>query len=159
MGCLEFHGVFGRDKQVYFFWYLFFILPENYKIRVLEISVSQSGLKLYLCQNKNLFDSFLLRNNAEKSHLLNQVICLGNTENTTFRRIFFAAAMLFLLIFSSIIYPANTLKCHAEPFLVPYEWYQPGDILIGGMTSQIIYIFNQLLFEEHPSQNLFSIPK
>ncbi|KAG8140919.1 hypothetical protein E2320_003543, partial [Naja naja] len=72
---------------------------------------------------------------------------------------FFAADMLFLLIFSSNIYPANTLKCHADPFLVPYEWYHPGDILIGGMTSQIIYIFNEQLFDEYPTQKLFNIPK
>ncbi|KAM6449208.1 vomeronasal type-2 receptor 26-like [Liasis olivaceus] len=57
-----------------------------------------------------------------------------------------------------IVIKVNTLKCQADPFPVPSEWYQPGDLLIGEMTSQILYMFNEQSFEEYPSQNLFNIP-
>ncbi|KAF7235454.1 Vomeronasal type-2 receptor 26, partial [Varanus komodoensis] len=43
-------------------------------------------------------------------------------------------------------------------FSVPHEWYQPGDLLFGAMVSQITYAFDEVLFNKHPSQNLFQIP-
>ncbi|XP_053216440.1 vomeronasal type-2 receptor 26-like [Podarcis raffonei] len=39
---------------------------------------------------------------------------------------------------------------------VYYCWYQPGDLLIGGISSQIIYVFNPVSFKVHPSQELKS---
>ncbi|XP_077773972.1 vomeronasal type-2 receptor 26-like [Podarcis muralis] len=44
-----------------------------------------------------------------------------------------------------------------DPFPVPNEWYQPGGLFIGGMTSQIIYASQEVCFHEHPSQKLFEI--
>ncbi|XP_032092480.1 vomeronasal type-2 receptor 26-like [Thamnophis elegans] len=50
----------------------------------------------------------------------------------------------------------NALKCpEVDAFPVPHEWYQPGEVLIGGMASQIIYAFSEHLFYEHPSQELY----
>ncbi|KAL8177259.1 UNVERIFIED_CONTAM: hypothetical protein K2H54_043797 [Gekko kuhli] len=50
-------------------------------------------------------------------------------------------------------------KCPVSYALpVPHEWYQPGDFIIGGITSQVFYAFHIPSFEEHPSQKLFDIP-
>ncbi|XP_015275478.1 PREDICTED: vomeronasal type-2 receptor 26-like [Gekko japonicus] len=50
-------------------------------------------------------------------------------------------------------------KCPTNDALpVPHEWYQPGDFLIGGVTSQVLYMSHKPSFEEHPSQKLFDIP-
>ncbi|XP_058036721.1 vomeronasal type-2 receptor 26-like [Ahaetulla prasina] len=50
----------------------------------------------------------------------------------------------------------NALKCpEVDPFPVPHEWYQPGDLLIGGMASQIIYAFREHSFYQHPFQELY----
>ncbi|XP_060540846.1 vomeronasal type-2 receptor 26-like [Pantherophis guttatus] len=45
------------------------------------------------------------------------------------------------------------LKCHQSDLIpIPHEWYQPADLLIGGMISQFLYAFSEDLFEEMPSQ-------
>ncbi|KAH0626207.1 hypothetical protein JD844_001044 [Phrynosoma platyrhinos] len=49
----------------------------------------------------------------------------------------------------------DSLTCPAsEPLAVPHEWYQPGGLLIGGISSQIIYTFYELSFKEPPSEEL-----
>ncbi|XP_053117093.1 vomeronasal type-2 receptor 26-like [Hemicordylus capensis] len=54
-------------------------------------------------------------------------------------------------------YRIDAIKCpENDPLPVPHEWYQPGNLLIGGISSQIIYIFS---FKKHPSQDLgFDLP-
>ncbi|XP_032092316.1 extracellular calcium-sensing receptor-like [Thamnophis elegans] len=52
-----------------------------------------------------------------------------------------------------------TLRCPArDAFLVPHEWYQPGDFVIGGMVSQIVYHFYEIIFKEHPSLKGYGLP-
>nr|XP_028560627.1 vomeronasal type-2 receptor 26-like [Podarcis muralis] len=52
------------------------------------------------------------------------------------------------------------MKCPAaDPILVPHEWGQVGDLFIGGIVSQTTYLFEEVLFKEHPSQELFGIPQ
>nr|XP_028560713.1 vomeronasal type-2 receptor 26-like [Podarcis muralis] len=46
----------------------------------------------------------------------------------------------------------------SDPFPVPHEWYQPGGLIIGGISSQIFYAFYEVFFREQPSQNMFTIP-
>ncbi|XP_062993210.1 vomeronasal type-2 receptor 26-like [Elgaria multicarinata webbii] len=51
------------------------------------------------------------------------------------------------------------MKCPLnDPRPAPHEWYQPGRILIGGISSQFTYTSNEVLFEEQPSQKLAGIP-
>ncbi|KAG8148037.1 hypothetical protein E2320_022581, partial [Naja naja] len=58
--------------------------------------------------------------------------------------------MLFLLMF--LMHRVATLRCPAsEAFPVPHEWYQPGELVIGGMVSHIFYHFYEIEFKEHPS--------
>ncbi|KAG8140909.1 hypothetical protein E2320_003537, partial [Naja naja] len=41
-----------------------------------------------------------------------------------------------------------------NPFPVPHERNQSGDLLIGGMLSQIMYILGEVYYMEHPLQEL-----
>ncbi|XP_053116932.1 vomeronasal type-2 receptor 26-like [Hemicordylus capensis] len=67
--------------------------------------------------------------------------------------------IVMLLLLSSEDHKANAIKCPMnDPLPVPHEWYQPGDILIGGIASQIIYYFDELSFNGDPSQELFKVP-
>ncbi|XP_039182640.1 vomeronasal type-2 receptor 26-like [Crotalus tigris] len=53
----------------------------------------------------------------------------------------------------------KTLPCHlGEPIPVPYEWYQQGDYVIGGMVSMASYQFNEVSFQQHPSLEYFGHP-
>ncbi|XP_058036539.1 extracellular calcium-sensing receptor-like [Ahaetulla prasina] len=58
--------------------------------------------------------------------------------------------MMFLLML--LVQKAVTLSCPAsDVFPIPHEWYQPGDLIVGGMVSQIIHSFIEIEFKEHPS--------
>uniref|UniRef100_A0A670K5X8 G-protein coupled receptors family 3 profile domain-containing protein n=1 Tax=Podarcis muralis TaxID=64176 RepID=A0A670K5X8_PODMU len=66
---------------------------------------------------------------------------------------------MFLLLLSPIVCKEETMKCPtSDPVPVPHEWYQPGGILIGGLGSQIMYVFHGISFNEHPSQK-FTVTK
>ncbi|XP_054850388.1 vomeronasal type-2 receptor 26-like [Eublepharis macularius] len=45
-----------------------------------------------------------------------------------------------------------------KPVPVPHEWYQSGDILIGGITSHIFYYFHEITFKVNPSQEFLEVP-
>ncbi|XP_070810647.1 vomeronasal type-2 receptor 26-like [Pituophis catenifer annectens] len=65
--------------------------------------------------------------------------------------------MLFLLML--LVQKAVTLSCPAsDAFLIPHEWYQPGDLIVGGMVSQIIHYFFEIEFKEHPSLIPYELP-
>ncbi|XP_058036551.1 vomeronasal type-2 receptor 26-like [Ahaetulla prasina] len=64
---------------------------------------------------------------------------------------------MFLLMF--LVHRVVTLSCPAsDPFLVPHEWYQPGDFTIGGMATQIVYHFYEIKFIEHPAITPYEVP-
>ncbi|KAK9398128.1 type-2 vomeronasal receptor [Crotalus adamanteus] len=64
---------------------------------------------------------------------------------------------LLLLVF--LLNKIVTLSCPAShAFLVPHDWYQPGDLIIGGMVSQIVYFFSEIKFKEHPSLKGYGLP-
>ncbi|KAK9398185.1 type-2 vomeronasal receptor [Crotalus adamanteus] len=65
--------------------------------------------------------------------------------------------MLFFLIF--LMHKVVTLRCpSSEAFPVPHEWFQPGDLIIGGMVSHIFYHFFGIEFKEHPSLKPYDLP-
>nr|XP_056719707.1 vomeronasal type-2 receptor 26-like [Euleptes europaea] len=53
------------------------------------------------------------------------------------------------------------MKCpeNYDTLPLPHEWYQPGDLFIGGISSQIIYTLHTIPFTEHPLQELFELPE
>ncbi|XP_053117167.1 vomeronasal type-2 receptor 26-like [Hemicordylus capensis] len=46
-----------------------------------------------------------------------------------------------------------------DPSAVPHESYQSGDFLVGGVTSQIISIFDKFPFNKHPSRELIHLSR
>ncbi|KAK9398198.1 type-2 vomeronasal receptor [Crotalus adamanteus] len=44
----------------------------------------------------------------------------------------------------------------ASPIL--HEWHKPGNLIIGGITAQILYVFEEHSFDEHPSHKSFLTP-
>ncbi|XP_058036537.1 vomeronasal type-2 receptor 26-like [Ahaetulla prasina] len=64
---------------------------------------------------------------------------------------------MFLLMF--LVHKIGTLSCPAsEAFLVPHEWYQPGDFTIGGMASHMGYHFYEMKFVENPALTPYELP-
>ncbi|XP_060137341.1 vomeronasal type-2 receptor 26-like [Zootoca vivipara] len=58
-----------------------------------------------------------------------------------------------------IVCKDNTMQCPGgDPIPVPHEWYQPGDLLIGGIASQIFYHSSEIQFKEDPAQELLEVP-
>ncbi|XP_060110653.1 vomeronasal type-2 receptor 26-like [Heteronotia binoei] len=45
-----------------------------------------------------------------------------------------------------------------DPLPVPHEWFQPGDLLIGEITSQLFYHLHEIDFSQHPAQELYRDP-
>lgn len=69
--------------------------------------------------------------------------------------------VVLLILWPPVVARASAITgCPASsPLPVPHEWYQPGNLVIGGIASQIIYIFHQVSFTKHPSQELgFELP-
>ncbi|XP_060540840.1 vomeronasal type-2 receptor 26-like [Pantherophis guttatus] len=65
--------------------------------------------------------------------------------------------MLFLLMFLG--HKVIALSCPENDVLaVPHEWYHPGDLVIGGILSHIIYHSYETEFKEHPSVEPFDLP-
>ncbi|XP_032092505.1 vomeronasal type-2 receptor 116-like [Thamnophis elegans] len=64
---------------------------------------------------------------------------------------------MFLMMF--LVHKVVTLKCPAsDALLVPHEWYQPGDLIIGGIASHFAYHLYEAKFSENPSQKPYEIP-
>ncbi|XP_058036541.1 vomeronasal type-2 receptor 26-like [Ahaetulla prasina] len=64
---------------------------------------------------------------------------------------------MFLLMF--LVHKVGTLSCPAsDAFLVPHEWYQPGDFTIGGMASHIVYHFYEIKFDKNPARTPYEVP-
>ncbi|XP_053120151.1 vomeronasal type-2 receptor 26-like [Hemicordylus capensis] len=68
--------------------------------------------------------------------------------------------MIFLLLpLHHVVNKAQTIKCTGmKPVDIPHEWYQPGEILIGGITTHIHYLIPKLRFKQHPSREIMTIP-
>ncbi|XP_062992812.1 vomeronasal type-2 receptor 26-like [Elgaria multicarinata webbii] len=60
---------------------------------------------------------------------------------------------------------AHSINCTTADDLlpIPHQFYQPGDLVIGGIVSQIFFLYDILSFMEQPAQmlhdELFSVPK
>lgn len=68
--------------------------------------------------------------------------------------------MVLMLLLPHIVCKADSIKCpQSDPLPVPHEWYQPGGLLIGGMTSQTFFVFHKVSFKDHPLEEMgFNLP-
>ncbi|XP_077774167.1 vomeronasal type-2 receptor 26-like [Podarcis muralis] len=67
--------------------------------------------------------------------------------------------LLLLLLLPDLLCKVHTVKLtNNNPVDIPHEWYEPGDLLIGGMVSHMNYVFPKILFNRHPSQVSYKTP-
>lgn len=67
---------------------------------------------------------------------------------------FLSLQLLLLLLPETEGRPTPAL-CTMNDFLqTQYQYYQPGDLVLGGMTSQYFSISDRILFDEHPKRKL-----
>ncbi|XP_053216230.1 vomeronasal type-2 receptor 26-like [Podarcis raffonei] len=67
--------------------------------------------------------------------------------------------LLLLLLLSQMVHKGHSVKCAGNnPIHVPSEWYQPGEIIIGGIASHTVYILPNVSFKEHPSKDWVKFP-
>ncbi|XP_054850482.1 vomeronasal type-2 receptor 26-like [Eublepharis macularius] len=62
--------------------------------------------------------------------------------------------MVLLQLFPCIACKADVKNCAIKEIPIPHEWYQPGDLLIGGMTSQFTHDVHELKFKEYVPEDL-----
>ncbi|XP_077169311.1 vomeronasal type-2 receptor 26-like [Paroedura picta] len=68
--------------------------------------------------------------------------------------------MLLLVLPCRIVCPMSSINCsiYDDPFPIPHNFYQPGDILIGGIATQVTYFNNPPSFLEHPARMVLDEP-
>nr|XP_020633807.1 vomeronasal type-2 receptor 26-like [Pogona vitticeps] len=68
--------------------------------------------------------------------------------------------LVWLLLFARTVSQAKSLMCPiSDPLPVPHEWYQRGDLLFGGIASQMMCLLSLIFFKKHPSKELgFDLP-
>ncbi|XP_077169316.1 vomeronasal type-2 receptor 26-like [Paroedura picta] len=68
--------------------------------------------------------------------------------------------MLLLVLPCRIVCPMSSINCsiYDDPFPIPHNFYQPGDLLIGGIATQVTYLNNPQSFLEHPSRMVLDEP-
>ncbi|XP_077774148.1 vomeronasal type-2 receptor 26-like [Podarcis muralis] len=67
--------------------------------------------------------------------------------------------LLLLLLLPYMVPKVHTVFCSRNiPVDIPHEWYEEGDLVIGGIASHIFYLFPHLSFKKHPSQEFIDIP-
>ncbi|XP_060112566.1 vomeronasal type-2 receptor 26-like [Heteronotia binoei] len=74
---------------------------------------------------------------------------------------YFSVWMLWLVLLSYIISRGSNLKCpRHEAIPVPHKWFQSGELLVGGISSQIGYEVHSLSFNIQPSSlDMFGLPQ
>ncbi|XP_070585147.1 vomeronasal type-2 receptor 26-like [Erythrolamprus reginae] len=64
-----------------------------------------------------------------------------------------------ILVLPELSRKVQPLKCTGdEAIQIPQEWYQKGEILIGGLMSHVHYILPKIIFNRHPSEESVNIP-
>ncbi|XP_077774146.1 vomeronasal type-2 receptor 26-like [Podarcis muralis] len=67
--------------------------------------------------------------------------------------------LLLLLLLPNMVPQVHTVVCSRNnPVDITHEWYEEGDLVIGGIVSFIRYLFPKLSFKKHPSQVFIDIP-
>nr|XP_034957010.1 vomeronasal type-2 receptor 26-like [Zootoca vivipara] len=76
----------------------------------------------------------------------------------------FVNRTILLLVILLVLLCHTVCKTHIncsifdDPQPIPHNFYQPGDLLIGGIVSQVLYFYNNLSFIEQPGQVLINEP-
>lgn len=86
---------------------------------------------------------------------MERLMCRGNMV----LRMGMMLALFFLFFLPNGMNMLHAFSCTGQdPLYIPHEWYEPGDFFIGGMVSHIHYVFFNIFFNKHPSQEPLNIP-
>ncbi|XP_077774162.1 vomeronasal type-2 receptor 26-like [Podarcis muralis] len=67
--------------------------------------------------------------------------------------------LLLLLLLPNMVPKVHTVVCSRNnPVHIPHEWYEQGDLIIGGIVSHIHYVFPSISFHQHPSHDFIDNP-
>ncbi|XP_060110742.1 vomeronasal type-2 receptor 26-like [Heteronotia binoei] len=72
-----------------------------------------------------------------------------------------SSVMLLLIVFLNpqLVCEVRALQCtQTEPLQIQHEWYQPSEIIIGGIVSLIFHSIPKILFVKHPSEASSNFP-
>ncbi|XP_062992821.1 vomeronasal type-2 receptor 26-like [Elgaria multicarinata webbii] len=58
------------------------------------------------------------------------------------------------------VYKTHSSNCtrSEDPLPIPHEFYQPGDLIIGGIVSQVFFLYDNLSFMEQPAEMVLDEP-
>ncbi|XP_062993132.1 vomeronasal type-2 receptor 26-like [Elgaria multicarinata webbii] len=69
------------------------------------------------------------------------------------RMVLLLLLLLLFLLLPKVVWKVHAMKCSGnQPPYIPQEWYQPGDLFIGGVTSHLHYPPPKVSFLRHPSK-------
>ncbi|XP_060110604.1 vomeronasal type-2 receptor 26-like [Heteronotia binoei] len=67
--------------------------------------------------------------------------------------------VVLLLLFHPVDWREHTMLCSMlDPLPIPHEQYQPGDLLLGGVSSMITYTLHTSSFRVHPAEKAYEDP-
>ncbi|XP_061447707.1 vomeronasal type-2 receptor 26-like [Rhineura floridana] len=68
--------------------------------------------------------------------------------------------VLLLILLGHTVCKTHSINCsiHDDPLPIPHEFYQPGELLIGEIVSQVFFLYNLLSFKEQPAQIVIDEP-
>nr|XP_056720335.1 vomeronasal type-2 receptor 26-like [Euleptes europaea] len=68
--------------------------------------------------------------------------------------------LLLLLLLCGTVSRKHSINCitDVDPLPLPHEFYQPGDLVVGEIASQVLYLYETPSFKEQPTQMLINEP-
>ncbi|XP_034957594.2 vomeronasal type-2 receptor 26-like [Zootoca vivipara] len=67
--------------------------------------------------------------------------------------------MLILILLCHSVCKTHSINCSIyDPLPVPHEYYQPGDLVIGEIVSQVVIMSDKLTFTKPPTETLIDEP-
>ncbi|XP_015267825.1 PREDICTED: vomeronasal type-2 receptor 26-like [Gekko japonicus] len=68
--------------------------------------------------------------------------------------------VLLIVLLRHTVCKTDDVNCtiYDDPLPIPHEFYQPGNLLIGGMVSQVFCFYNTLNFMEQPAEMVIDDP-
>lgn len=88
-----------------------------------------------------------------RSSLAFQIQLRLRTEGSSSIIMMESLLLLLLLVLPHTVCKAGADRCMGNaPIGIPHEWHQPGEMLVGGITTHIYYLSPKFSFKQHPSQ-------
>lgn len=66
----------------------------------------------------------------------------------------FKMKLVFFLAVCPTLCKMSECICTLDPLQILHKYYQPGNLIVGEITSQLFSMFESMSFEEHPNKKL-----